>query len=106
MYIFLGSSSHSRMRNVYSERIDKVVHFTLLRGASPYLSNQKLQLFQIGNDSRSGGTVGPMLSSAMGVRAIDAGMPQLSMHSIRAMTEAKDPGLGVFAFKASLDNFE
>ena len=41
-----------------------------------------LQVFQIRNDSRSGGTVGPMLSSAMGVRAIDAGLPQLSMHSI------------------------
>jgi len=40
-----------------------------------------LQMFQIRNDSRSGGTVGPMLSSAMGVRAIDAGIAQLSMHS-------------------------
>lgn len=70
------------------------------------IAGQKLQLFQIRNDSRSGGTVGPMLSAAMGVRAIDAGMPQLSMHSIRAMTGAADPGLGVKAFKAFLDHFE
>lgn len=42
-------------------------------------SDSKLQFFQIRNDSRSGGTVGPMLSSAMGVRSIDAGIPQLSM---------------------------
>ncbi|KAF7868436.1 hypothetical protein EAF04_004968 [Stromatinia cepivora] len=56
---------------------------------------QKLQTFMIRNDSRSGGTVGPMLSSKMGVRAIDVGVPQLSMHSIRATTGSKDPGLGV-----------
>ena len=65
-----------------------------------------LQVFQIRNDSRSGGTVGPMLSSAMGVRAVDAGIPQLSMHSIRATTGRLDVGLGVQAFKGYLDHFE
>jgi len=69
-------------------------------------SDSKLQLFMIRNDSRSGGTVGPMLSSAMGVRAIDAGIPQLSMHSIRATTGSLDPGLGVKIFKGFLDTFE
>jgi len=63
------------------------------------LSGCTLQVFQIRNDSRSGGTVGPMLSSAMGVRAVDVGIPQLSMHSIRATTGAKDPGLGVKLFE-------
>lgn len=66
----------------------------------------KLQVFQIRNDSRSGGTVGPMLSAAMGVRAIDAGLPQLSMHSIRAATGAKDPGLGVQIFTAFYQYYE
>ncbi|KAL8949548.1 MAG: hypothetical protein Q9222_004357 [Ikaeria aurantiellina] len=65
-----------------------------------------LQLFQIRNDSRSGGTVGPMLSSAMGMRAIDAGLPQLSMHSIRATVGNLDPGLGVKLFKGFFDHFE
>ncbi|KAL8687286.1 MAG: hypothetical protein Q9218_006500 [Villophora microphyllina] len=65
-----------------------------------------LQVFQIRNDSRSGGTVGPMLSSAMGMRAIDAGLPQLSMHSIRATVGDKDPGLGVKLFKGFFDHFE
>ncbi|KIJ35441.1 hypothetical protein M422DRAFT_51524 [Sphaerobolus stellatus SS14] len=32
-----------------------------------------IQLFQICNDSRGGGTISPMLSAAMGVRAIDTG---------------------------------
>ncbi|KAL3422893.1 aminopeptidase I zinc metalloprotease [Phlyctema vagabunda] len=66
----------------------------------------KLQLFMIRNDSRSGGTVGPMLSSAMGCRAIDAGIPQLSMHSIRATTGALDPGLGAKMFQGFFDHFE
>jgi aminopeptidase I len=66
----------------------------------------KLQVFQIRNDSRSGGTVGPMLSSMTGIRTIDAGMPQLSMHSIRATTGSLDPGLGVIMFTAFLNGFE
>ncbi|KAK6004754.1 hypothetical protein QM012_008616 [Aureobasidium pullulans] len=65
-----------------------------------------LQVFQIRNDSRSGGTVGPMLSCATGMRAIDAGIPQLSMHSIRATTGTSDPGLGVQMFQGFLDGFE
>lgn len=69
-------------------------------------SGHTLQVFQIRNDSRSGGTVGPMLSAAMGVRAIDAGMPQLSMHSIRAACGALDPGLGVQIFTGFYQFFE
>ena len=65
-----------------------------------------LQVFQIRNDSRSGGTVGPMLSCATGMRAIDAGIPQLSMHSIRATTGTSDPGLGVLMFQGFLDGYE
>ncbi len=70
------------------------------------LSDVTPQRFQIRNDSRSGGTVGPTLSSALGVKAADAGMPQLSMHSIRATTGALDPGLGVKFFKSFLDKWE
>ncbi|EME43626.1 hypothetical protein DOTSEDRAFT_72857 [Dothistroma septosporum NZE10] len=66
----------------------------------------KLQVFQIRNGTPSGGTVGPMLSSAIGVRSIDAGLAQLSMHSIRATTGALDPGLGVIMFMAFLNGFE
>jgi aminopeptidase I len=69
-------------------------------------SGHQLQIFQIRNDSRSGGTVGPMLSAAMGVRAIDAGMPQLSMHSIRAACGSRDPGLGVQIFTGFYQYFE
>ncbi|KAF4449833.1 hypothetical protein F53441_7028 [Fusarium austroafricanum] len=70
------------------------------------LGGCRTQKFQIRNDSRSGGTIGPSLSSMMGVRAADVGLPQLSMHSIRATTGAKDPGLGVKFFKSFLDNWQ
>ena len=47
-----------------------------------------------------------MLSAAIGVRAVDAGIPQLSMHSIRATTGALDPGLGVKCFAGVLQEWE
>ncbi|KAH7318393.1 peptidase M18 [Stachybotrys elegans] len=70
------------------------------------LSGCELQTFQIRNDTRSGGTIGPSLSSAMGIKSADAGLAQLSMHSIRATTGSLDPGLGFKFFKAFLDNWE
>jgi len=42
----------------------------------------------------------------MGVRAIDIGQVQLSMHSIRATTGALDPGLGVKLWKGFFDFYE
>ncbi|KAK9364915.1 peptidase M18 [Lipomyces kononenkoae] len=69
-------------------------------------TNNKIQYFQIRNDSRSGGTIGPMLSSSLGCRAIDVGIPQLSMHSIRACTGSRDIPLGLKIFKAFYENWE
>lgn len=58
-------------------------------------TNNKVQYFQIRNDSRSGGTIGPYISSKSGMRAVDLGIPQLAMHSIRATTGSRDVYLGV-----------
>ena len=81
------------------------VSTTVMRRAAE-LSGSVTQNFMIRNDSRSGGTIGPSLSSMMGVRAADVGLPQLSMHSIRATTGSLDPGLGVKFFKGFLDNWQ
>lgn len=68
-------------------------------------TDNKLQLFQIRNDSRSGGTIGPTLASSTGMRTIDCGVPQLAMHSIRATTGSKDVYLGVKMFKAFFEKY-
>ncbi|KAI1462404.1 aminopeptidase I zinc metalloprotease-domain-containing protein [Annulohypoxylon moriforme] len=94
--IAADSNGHMTTDSVSTAIITRVCE---LSGCTP-------QVFQIRNDSRSGGTVGPMLSSALGVKAIDAGMAQLSMHSIRATCGSLDPGLGVKFFKGFLDKWE
>ena len=68
-------------------------------------TGNKLQYFHIRNDSRSGGTIGPAVSAALGVRSIDVGIPQLAMHSIRATTGTRDVYLGVKFFRAIYEQF-
>ncbi|OZJ01632.1 hypothetical protein BZG36_05628, partial [Bifiguratus adelaidae] len=65
-----------------------------------------VQYFQIRNDSRSGGTIGPHIASKSGIRSIDCSIPQLSMHSIRATTGSKDVWLGVKFFKNFFEEWE
>lgn len=58
-----------------------------------------LQLFVVRNDSLCGSTIGPMISAKMGVRTLDLGNPQLSMHSIRETGGTRDVGFAVGLFK-------
>lgn len=65
-----------------------------------------LQLFVVRNDSSCGSTIGPMLSAAMGMRTLDLGNPQLSMHSIRETGGAHDVEHAVNLFDSFFENFE
>ncbi|RKO99883.1 hypothetical protein CXG81DRAFT_13910 [Caulochytrium protostelioides] len=57
-----------------------------------------LQDFVVRNDSPCGSTIGPMLSAKLGLRTIDVGNPQLSMHSIRETCGAADVDLAIRLF--------
>jgi aspartyl aminopeptidase len=59
-----------------------------------------LQLFVVRNDSPCGSTIGPMLSAKMGVRTLDLGNAQLSMHSIRETGGTYDVEHAVELFKS------
>ena len=69
------------------------------------LANVPLQLFVVRNDSPCGSTIGPMLSASLGVRTLDLGNPQLSMHSIRETGGAHDIEHAIKLFGSFLSNY-
>ncbi|CAK7223540.1 hypothetical protein SBRCBS47491_005240 [Sporothrix bragantina] len=64
-----------------------------------------LQLFVVRNDSSCGSTIGPMLAAKLGVRTLDLGNPQLSMHSIRETGGAYDVEHGIKLFSTFFDHY-
>eukprot|EP01038_Epipyxis_sp_PR26KG_P007303 gene7303-9950_t len=64
-----------------------------------------IQEFAVRNDCPCGSTIGPILSSKTGIRAVDLGMPQLSMHSIREMMGASDLNFAHKLFTSFLKDF-
>ncbi|KAK5631766.1 hypothetical protein RRF57_007480 [Xylaria bambusicola] len=64
-----------------------------------------LQLFVVRNDSPCGSTIGPMLSAKLGVRTLDLGNPQLSMHSIRETGGTDDIEHAIKLFSAYFSSY-
>jgi aspartyl aminopeptidase len=66
-----------------------------------------LRLFSsaVRNDCPCGSTIGPTISARTGIRTVDAGMPQLSMHSCREVMGTADLTHGLDLFKAFFKHF-
>jgi len=64
-----------------------------------------IQEFVVRNDCGCGSTIGPTLAANTGIRVVDMGMPQLSMHSCREMMGIADLSHGVALFNAFFNNF-
>ncbi|GMM30683.1 aspartyl aminopeptidase [Martiniozyma asiatica (nom. inval.)] len=69
------------------------------------MATTPLQLFVVRNDSPCGSTIGPMISAKMGVRTLDLGNPQLSMHSIRETGGSKDIELLINLFEKYFESY-
>ncbi len=67
--------------------------------------NIPVQAFCVKNDSPCGSTIGPMVSASAGLRTVDMGIPQLSMHSIREMCGTTDVDHSLNLFEAFFNNF-
>nr|CAB3500787.1 unnamed protein product [Digitaria exilis] len=64
-----------------------------------------IQDFVVRNDMACGSTIGPILASGVGIRTVDIGAPQLSMHSIREMCAVDDISHSYEHFKAYFEEF-
>ncbi|KAL9186991.1 hypothetical protein ACHAXT_010711 [Thalassiosira profunda] len=64
-----------------------------------------MQEFCVRSDCPCGSTIGPILSANTGIRTVDLGMPQLSMHSCREVMGIADLTHGLNLFKSFFANF-
>ena len=65
-----------------------------------------VQRFVVRNDSACGSTIGPILSANTGIRTVDVGVPQWSMHSIRETCGVADVESAFQLFVHTFDEFE
>lgn len=69
------------------------------------LAGVPLQLFVVRNDSTCGTTIGPLIAAKLGIRTLDLGNPQLSMHSIRETSGVDDVKHAIDLFNSYLSNY-
>eukprot|EP00268_Persea_americana_P023077 TRINITY_DN22765_c0_g1_i1.p1 TRINITY_DN22765_c0_g1~~TRINITY_DN22765_c0_g1_i1.p1 ORF type:complete len:513 (-),score=104.46 TRINITY_DN22765_c0_g1_i1:315-1778(-) len=67
--------------------------------------NLPVQDFVVRNDMPCGSTIGPIIASGVGIRTVDVGAPQLSMHSIREMCAADDVRHSYEHFRSYFEEF-
>ncbi|XP_055830908.1 probable aspartyl aminopeptidase isoform X3 [Solanum dulcamara] len=61
--------------------------------------------FVVRNDMGCGSTIGPILASGVGIRTVDCGIAQLSMHSVREVCGKEDVDSAYEHFKAFYQSF-
>lgn len=64
-----------------------------------------VQEFMVRNDCPCGSTIGPTIAARTGLRTVDAGMPQLSMHSCREVMGTMDLMHGLRLFQGFFEHF-
>ena len=64
-----------------------------------------VQEFVVRSDLGCGSTIGPTLSTNTGIRTVDVGAPQLSMHSVREQCSTKDVAHAVAHYRAVFEGF-
>ncbi|KAM1049028.1 hypothetical protein ACFX2C_028172 [Malus domestica] len=69
------------------------------------IHNLPTQEFVVRNDMGCGSTIGPILASGAGIRTVDCGIPQLSMHSVREICGKEDVDIAYKYFKAFYQTF-
>ncbi|KAL1544440.1 aspartyl aminopeptidase [Salvia divinorum] len=69
------------------------------------IHNLPTQEFVVRNDMGCGSTIGPILASGVGIRTVDCGIAQLSMHSVREICGKEDVDIAYKHFKAFYRTF-
>ncbi|XP_021758290.1 probable aspartyl aminopeptidase isoform X1 [Chenopodium quinoa] len=69
------------------------------------IHNLPTQEFVVRNDMGCGSTIGPILAAGVGIRTVDCGIPQLSMHSVREICGKEDVDTAYKLFKAFYKTF-
>lgn len=69
------------------------------------IHNLPTQEFVVRNDMGCGSTIGPILAAGVGIRTVDCGIPQLSMHSVREICGKEDVDIAYKHFKAFYESF-
>ena len=70
-------------RNSNQRYATNAVTGMIIREIARRANLKPVQEFIVRQDCGCGSTIGPLISTATGIRSIDMGCPQLSMHSIR-----------------------
>ena len=70
-------------RNANQRYATNAVTGMIIREIARRANLKPVQEFIVRQDCGCGSTIGPLISTATGIRSIDMGCPQLSMHSIR-----------------------